>query len=152
MLLAVLLTHNITEAAFLISPTARVKKPSLLEAKPLAVVNNRVRTHISACLMPKALFLTPKLYCSPRSHTEPTQSIFPETNPQPFKSFLFCSGQKQWLDSLHCAQEAMRHKERKLGSFHWFCCQLTLWPGASHLTCMDLCFAIRTKWGGAPNS
>ena len=106
MLLAILLTHDITEAAFPISPTAQVKKSSLLEAKLLATVNSRVRTHISACLMPKSMFLTPKFYCFPweKHRTNPSSQKLTHS---PSSLSFFHSALKQRLGSWHCAQEAV---------------------------------------------
>lgn len=45
--LAILLTHDITEAAFPIIPTAQVKKSSLLEVKLLAMVNSSQNSYFS---------------------------------------------------------------------------------------------------------
>lgn len=144
------MTHDITEAAFPISPTEQVKKSSLLEAKLLATVNSRVRTRISACLMPKSMFLTPNFYCSPREQHRTNPSSQKLTH-SPSNLSFFHSGLKQQLDSWHCAQEAVRHTERKLDSFHWFCCPLTeAWDRSAGLYGTGH-FATCTKWGWAPH-
>lgn len=61
--LAVLLTLNITDVAFPIRPTAQMKKLRLWGATLIVVVNRKVRTHISAYLMPKSMFLMLKFHC-----------------------------------------------------------------------------------------